>query len=502
MSEPTKPSFQLSPRRRELLDSLLQNKGLKTSNSEGISQGTRDGNIPLSFAQERLWFLDQFMPAASVYNIPRDVPLHGPVHLEALQRSVNEIVRRHEALRTTFKAGPGHPVQVIAPELTIPIQVVDIRSTPGTPDDQRGALAAQRAAEEFARPFDLANGPLLRITLLQLRNDDHLLLLTMHHIISDARSVEVFFSELWTLYQAYSNGQQSPLPELPTQYADYTLWQRKHLSGEALEAQLSYWKSHLAGAPLVLELPSDRPRPPVQTFHGAIQPFTIAPRHAAALQALSRREGATLFMTILAAFNTLLFRYTGQEKLLVGTPIANRNRAELEGLIGFFVNTLVLCTNMSGDPTFRELLARVRELALGAYAHPDLPFEKLVEEMHPQRNLGHNPLFQVMCIVQTTAPSQAPGAGPVLPDQAPEQPGDDGSQDDQSPVKVEIGTAKFDLNLSVVQTPEGMGGAVEYNTDIFNHDTIARLIGHLKTLLAAIVANPEQRISELPILTP
>ncbi|MFB3092706.1 MAG: condensation domain-containing protein, partial [Dehalococcoidia bacterium] len=354
---------------------------------------SRDGDLPLSFAQQRLWFLEQWEPNSSIYNVPVALRLTGPLNVAALEQSLNEISRRHEALRTTFSVVDGQPAQVIAPKLNLTLPVLDLRELT---EIERDAEVQRLVVEEAQAPFDLAQGPLLRASLLRLGQEEHVLMLTMHHVVSDGWSLNVLFRETTTLYQAFSTGEPSPLPEIPIQYADFALWQRQWLQGEELESQLAYWKEQLDGIPPVLELPTDRPRPAVETFRGAQQFLLLPDALTRSLKALSQREEVTLFMTLLAAFQTLLHRYTGQDDILVGFPIANRNRAEIEGLIGFFVNTLVLRTDLSGEPTFRELLGRVREVALDAYTHQDLPFEKLVAELHPERDISRNPLFQVI----------------------------------------------------------------------------------------------------------
>ncbi len=444
-----------------------------------VSRGRR---LPLSFAQQRLWFLDQLEPNSSLYNIPRAVRLAGRLNVTALERSLDEIVRRHEALRTIFAYADGSPVQVIAPApvTTAALPLVDLSELPKS---EREAQTQRLATEEAQCPFDLSQGPLMRAKLLRLDDEEHVLLLTMHHIVSDGWSMEVFWRELAALYDAFANGQPSPLPELPVQYVDYAIWQRRWLAGEVLDEQLSYWKRQLADLP-ALQLPTDRPRPAVQTHRGARQELVLPKLLTEALKELSRREGVTLFMTLLAAFQVLLSRYSGQEDIAVGSPIAGRNRAEIEGLIGFFANTLVVRTDLSGDPTFKELLRRVREVALEAYDHQDVPFEKLVEELQPQRDTSRTPLFQVMLTLQNT------------PGKALELPGLRLTQQE-----LERGTAKFDLTLSMVEGPEGLRGACEYNTDLFEAATITRMLGHLQTLLEGVVANPAQRLSTLPLLT-
>ncbi|MFZ5917840.1 MAG: amino acid adenylation domain-containing protein, partial [Chloroflexota bacterium] len=436
---------------------------------------------PLSFAQQRLWFLDQLEPGSPMYNIPDAVRVNGTLDVLALAHSLNEIVRRHEVLRTTFRTQDGRPAQVVAPEVHLALPLTDLGHLPA---EEREAEALRLAQEEAQRPFDLARGPLLRARLLRLEQQDHFVLLTMHHIVSDGWSMGVLIRELSELYPAFLAGQPSSLLPLPLQYVDFAHWQRGWLQGEALEAQLDYWRQQLAGSPPLLELPTDRPRPAMQTYRGDYRTFVLSPELSQAIKELGRQEGATLFMTLLAAFQTLLYRYSGQEDISVGTPIANRNRAEVEGLIGFFVNTLVIRGDLSGGPSFRELLGRLREAALGAYAHQDLPFEMVVDALQPQRELSHNPLFQVMFVLQNAMRQAFELPGLTL-----------------SPVEVDTGVATFDLTLAMEETPEGLSGAVEYNTDLFDRATIERLVGHFCTLLEAIVAQPDSRVCEVPLLT-
>jgi len=440
----------------------------------------RDGNLPLSFAQQRLWFIDQLEPGNAAYNFPAAVRLKGPLNVAALEQSLNEIVRRHEVLRTTFATVDGCPVQVIAPTLTVRPAVVKLQELS---EREREAEVQRLVIEEARLPFDLARGPLLRVTLLRLAEEEHVGLLTMHHIVSDGWSTGILIREMAVLYEAISCGRFSLLPELPIQYADFAHWQRQWLQGEVLETQLTYWKRQLLGAPL-LELPTDHPRPAVQSFRGSHQSLLLPKQVGEGLRALSRQEGITLFMTLLAAFQILLHRYTDQDDLIVGTPIANRNRLEIEGLIGFFVNTLVMRTDLSGNPTFREVSQRVREVCLEAYAHQDLPFERLVEELHLERSLAHNPLFQVMFVLQN-APVQALGL-PALT---------------LSPVEVDSGTVHFDLTLHIADTEQGLIGTLAYNSDLFEAATITRMLGHFRILLEAVVANPERRLSDLPLLS-
>ncbi|MDW8319484.1 MAG: condensation domain-containing protein, partial [Anaerolineae bacterium] len=451
--------------------------------------GAPAGPLPLSFAQQRLWFLDQLEPDSPLYNIPESVRLTGPLDVDLLRRALNALVQRHESLRTSFTAVDGVPGQVIAPRLTVDLPVEDLSHLPPA---EREAAVTRLAAEEAQRPFKLSRPPLMRARLLRLAEQDHVFLLTTHHIVSDNWSSNVLVREMAAAYDALRRGQppEAVLPPLPIQYADFAAWQRAWLQGEALEAQLGYWRQKLAGAPPLLELPTDRPRPPVQTFRGAYQTFRLSREVSAALRRLTQGEGATLFMTLLAAFQTWLNRYAGQDDICVGTPIANRTRAELEGIVGFFVNTLVMRGDLSGDPTFRELLRRTRSTALEAYAHQDVPFEMVVDTVQPQRNLAHSPLFQVMFALQS---SQA--GAPTLRPQATS----DGLT--ISPVEAHSGTAKFDLTLFMTEEGDRLAGALEYNTDLFDHSTIERMLGHFQTLLAGIAADPDRRLSRLPLLT-
>ncbi|KAA3661228.1 MAG: amino acid adenylation domain-containing protein, partial [Chloroflexi bacterium] len=453
-----------------------------THNIPPITPIDRDSDIPLSFAQQRLWFLEQLSPGNLFYNIPLAIRLTGSVDIAALQQSLHTIVQRHETLRTTFGEINGRPIQQIAPTLTLDMPCTDLRHLP---PDERESQAHQLIEDEVKRPFNLATGPLIRANLLQLADNDHIALLTMHHIISDGWSLGVLIQEIAILYTAYTAGEPSPLPELPVQYADFAHWQRTQLQGETLNEQLDYWRQQLQHAPPILDLPTDHPRPAVQTASGATEIFELPANLGQSLTELSQQEGVTLFMTLLAAFQTLLYRYTGQTDISVGTPIANRTRAEIEGLIGFFVNTLVLRADLSDTPDFNELLSRVREVALGAYAHQDVPFEMLVETVQPKRNMSHTPLFQVMFVLDN-----APLGAMDLPGLKMES------------LAADTGAATFDLTLTMRESADGLMGTIEYNTDLFNQETIQRMVGHYHTLLDGIVADPERPISELPLLTP
>ena len=436
--------------------------------------------FPTSCAQQRLWFLDQLAPGNPFYNLHNATRLSSTPNLPALEQSLNEIVQRHESLRTTFKAVDGEPVQVVAERLDVPLPVVDLTNLP---EPEREDEAIRIATEEAQRPFDLSEGPLLRTSTLRMGEEDYIFLLTIHHVVCDFLSMNVFFEELATLYKAFCAGQPPPLPQLPVQYADFAEWEWQWLQGPAGKSHLDYWKTQLADLPMLL-MSTDWPRPAVQSFTGAVCNFWLAEPLYLALVELSQKEGVTLFMTMLAAFQTLLYRYTGQDDIAVGTPVANRNRAELEGLIGFFVNSLVLRTDLSGNPSFRELMARVREVALDAYAHQELPFEKLVRELKPERDMGHNPLFQVhFQLFSDMGNFEEPG--PL----------------DGEDLEIERGAAIFDLALDLWEYSDGLQALLEYSTELFSEETIGRMVEHFQILLEGIVADPDQRLSELPLLS-
>ncbi|MBV9927466.1 MAG: amino acid adenylation domain-containing protein [Acidobacteria bacterium] len=441
-----------------------------------------EGPLPLSFAQQRLWFLDQLEPGRPTYNVPAAVRLRGDLDLKALARSFAEMTRRHESLRTVFRDEGGTPVQVVLPACEVALPVEDLTALA---EPLRETEARARAHAEVRRPFDLTTGPLLRALVLRLDESEHVVVLTMHHIISDAWAMELFIRELTTLYGAFVSGEGSPLAELPVQYADYAVWQRGWLRGERLREQVEYWRGRLAGAPPVLELPTDRPRTAAPAQVGASQSRPMPPQLAQSLRALSRRANATLFMTLLAAFEGLLYRYTGQEDIVVGTTVANRRRAETEGLIGFFVNMLVLRTNLSGNPTFEELLGRVREVTLGAYAHQDVPFEKLVEVLRPDRALSSSPLFQVVFGLHHLEQSRP--APPAL---------------DLRPVALDSGVTQFDLIVRVIDGAGGLSVMATYNVALFDGATIDRLLGHYEAWLAAVVARPDRRLLDIPLGLP
>jgi len=477
---------ELKERKSELLTFLHNANTVTRSALPPILAAPREKDLPLSFAQQRLWFLNQLEPNSSAYNIPAAYRLTGHLNLNALEQSLNEIIRRHEILRTTFASTEVELKQVISSNIALTLPIIDLQELP---PDEKESKAQQIATEAAQQPFDLTTSSLFsslfRAQLLCLSDQEHILLLNFHHIIFDGWSFNIFFQELTTLYQAFSTDQPSPLPKLPVQYADFAHWQREWLQGEVLESQLNYWKQQLSGSLPVLQLPTDYPRPPVQTYPGAYQTLELSPDLTQALQTLSQQEGVTLYMTLLAAFETLLSRYSGQKDIIVGTPIAGRNQVETENLIGFFVNSLAIRTHLSGNPSFRQLLSQVREVTLGAYDHQDLPLEKLIEELNPERDLSRSPLFQVMFAFQNTLsqPWELPGLT-------------------ITPLEVHSGTSKFDLTLALQETSEGIKGGIEYNTDLFKAETITRMLGHFQVLLEGIVANPEQCLSDLPLLTP
>lgn len=482
MNELSEQIANLSAQELALFALRLKEKHTDASSKQIIPQRSESNSSALSFAQQRLWFLDQLQPNSDLYNVSGAVSLTGQLNILALEQSFQEIVRRHEALRTTFTIQEdGQPIQKIATSLHLSLPLVDLRELP----EQKRLLEVQQLAnQEAKRLFSLNCGPLLRTTLLQLSEVEHVLLITMHHIVSDAWSIGVLIQELAALYEAFTQSRLSPLLELPIQYADFAVWQRQWLQGEVLKTQLSYWKQQLAGIAPMLELPTDRPRSAVQSFRGAIQFFELSPNLSEALKVLSQRSGVTLFMTLLAAFQTLLYRYTGTEDICIGTSIANRNRSETEQLIGFFVNTLVLRTNVSGNPSFQELLDRVREMTLGAYAHQELPFEQLVETLQPERSLSHHPLFQVAFTLQNTPMEALKLSGLTI-----------------KALEIENTTAKFDLTLEMEESKQGLVGSLEYNTDLFDATTITRMLSHFQTILEAIVKDPLQRLADLPLLT-
>ena len=471
----------LSPQRRALLQLRLRQKGATVTTDPAIKARAERDSARASFAQQRLWFLEQLEPGQAAYNVPRAMRLDGLLNVEALQATLVELVRRHEPFRTHFLNVDGELRQIICEDLNIPLTEIDLTSLSKT---EREAEGLRLAKEEAARPFDLNHGPVMRTTLLRLGEQEHILLLTMHHIVSDAWSAVILFREFEQFYEAFAKGRSASLPPLAIQYADFAEWQRDWLQGGALAEQLSYWKRQLVGVTTGSALPADHPLPTTPTFQGTSKWLTLSPDLSKQLIELSKREGSTLFMTLLAAFKILLYRFTSQEDIVVGSPIAGRNRAELEELIGFFINTLALRTSLAGNPTFRELLQRVKQTAIDAYTHQDLPFETLVAELDPERDLRRNPLFQVMFQYKDSR-------APLF------------QSTDLKVTWLETSsqTAKFDLTMAVLAEDDILNCVIEYRTELFREDTIERFLSHYVTLLENIVANPNERIATLPLLT-
>jgi amino acid adenylation domain-containing protein len=475
----------LSPEKRALLERLLRRNGVDVAPLEIRRRPRSSTDLPLSFAQRRLWFLDQLAPGSSFYNVVDSIQFDEPVDASILEVSLNEIVRRHETLRTTFELRSNEPVQIIAATGSLELDVKDFRTMAAADRDE----AVTRFLREFTEePFDLSHGPLLRAALVRTNNEVSELLLSMHHIISDAWSLDVLQRELRELYGAFSQGRPSPLAPLPIQYADFALWQRDRLKGDVLDKQVAYWKQALADAPRVLDLPIARARPAVPTYRGAAQSRLLPGEIARSLRTLAQREGVTMFMLTLAAFTALLARYTDQHDIIVGTPVAGRDRAETEPLIGFFVNTIIVRTNLSGDPTYRTLLRRTREACLGAFAHQELPFEMLVETLQPERDLSRNPLFQVTFQCTTITSGDDESAEPV-------------ETDEDVVAEVSHGTAKFDLAINVWESAGGLRVQADYSTDLFDDDAVTRFLTHYQCALRSIADQPDAAISSIVLLS-
>src|SRR6266545_7556842 len=441
---------------------------------------SREGRLPLSFAQQRLWFIDQLEPGGAIYNVPTALRVRGELRRELLESALGEVVRRHEALRTRFEIRGGQPAQIIDRASPVAAPVIDVS---GLEEGQREKEARRIAGEEAARGFDLSRGPLLRAGILRLGEQDQALLFTMHHIVSDEWSRGVLINEVNRLYEAYSRGEASPLEELPIQYADYAVWQREWLQGEALDHQVSYWRDWLGGAG-VLELPTDRPRPAVQSYSGGSEWLTVPAETAQKLRELGRQEGVTMFMLLMSAFKILLHRYSGQEQIVVGTPIAGRNQLELEPLIGFFVNMLAIKTDLAGEPSVREAIGREREASLGAYAHQDVPFEKIVEELQPERDLSRHPIFQVTFVYEKATEERAAAENLRL-----------------SEFGTELNQAKYDLGLSVVEGARGLAAAVRYCRALFDGIRARRMLWHLRMLLEGMTEDADRKIGQIEILS-
>jgi amino acid adenylation domain-containing protein len=467
---------------RSLLEKRLRRArhGSRSGLRPGITPRPDASRIPLSHAQERLWFLDQLLPEPGLYNIYQAMRITGPVNHSALERALDELVSRHEVYRSAILAGEDGPIQVVTHPARLPLLHDDLS---GRVPDERQRELTKRLEAQAKRPFDLAKDQLLRALLVRLGPEEHVLLLTMHHIVSDGWTLGLLFRELALLHDSFATGQGAALPPLPIRFADYALWERETFRGEALEKPLAYWRKQLAGA-ATLELPTDRPRPAEIAVRGATQSRHLPPDLVRELRLLSHREGATLFMTLLAAFQALLHRYTGQDDIVLGSCVADRPQVELENLAGFFVNTLVLRTSAAGQPAFHELLARTRETVLGAMAHQDLPFEKIVAELQPDRSPTRNPFFQVMFVLQSAGGAQPSATGLKF-----------------EPLELDNGTAKFDLTLSIGESAGGLVVSAEYRTDLFEPATLARMLGHYQNLLTAVAADPMRRLAELPLLT-
>jgi acyl carrier protein len=445
-----------------------------------ITRATREAQLPLSYAQQRLWFLHKLEPASAAFNLPMAVRVRGELELTVLERALTELVARHEILRTTFTEIDGIPVQVIGTPMPVGLVVTDLSDLP---EEVRDAEAYSRAAAEAERGFDLARGPLLRVSLLKMGEGDHVVLFTLHHIISDGWSMGLVVSEIAAIYEALREQKESPLKDLPVQYADYAYWQRGWLQGDVLESQLKHWKDRLSGAPEIMKLPTDRPRPEVLSYRGSSRSWSLSAELSGQIREMCRREGVTLFMALLASFQAVLNYYTDEEDLVVGTDVANRNDTQLEQLIGFFVNQLVLRTDLSGNPTFKELLGRVRQVTLMAYAHQDVPFEKIVEAVNPQRNLRSTPLFQVKLVLQNQPASELEISGLSF-----------------SPMGPGVQSAKCDIVLHAAENDEIIQGWFEYSTDLFDLSTIDIMIENLQTVLQAVVATPDTTLGTLRTL--
>jgi hypothetical protein len=473
----------LSPAQLELLHAQLKKLNAKPTGDQRqrqrITRRRRDSDTAvLSFAQQRMWFLEQLTPGTATYNIPCAIRLSGRLDVAALERSLNEIVRRHETLRTTFADRDGRPIQIVSESLALPLSFIDLR---GLGEVERAARAASLLNDDAQQPFDITRGPLLRATLVRVaEEEEYVLLLTIHHIICDKWSLDVFLRELVLLYGAFSRNQPSPLPELPFQYADFAQWQQEHLSDEMVERQLAFWKKQLEGATPYLNLPTDHPRPDLQSFRGARYPVSFPGELAEEIDAFSQREGGTFFITALAAFKALLHVYTKQADILLGTTILGRHQPEAEALIGFFANTLVLRTDLSGDPTFRELLARMRQMMLDSHAHQDLPFEKLVERLCDERDPSRHPFFQVMFNLQSSPVEEL-----TLPDLTFNR------------IEADSGTVKFDLTIFLLKSARGLNGFFIYNKDLFEVETITRLTEDYESVLRHVAGSPDARLSEL-----
>ncbi len=471
----------LSPEKRKLLELLLKEKDIDVTKSRILPQSRQTNRFPLSYAQQRMWFLDRMEPGNPMYNNPAAVSIKGKVNVGAIRKALAEMGKRHEVLRTVFEDEGGIPVQIIQDKVKLQLRELDFSHLPEA--EKQDALH-QESTLEAQRPFDLSAGPLLRTTLIRLGADDYAFLLTMHHIISDAWTLNIFIKEFAELYEGFAKERPIELAALPIQYVDFACWQRDYLTGDVLQEQLSYWSKVLDGADKAMDLPLDHPRPKMQTFNGDVAYFKVDAAVARQLEDFSKKQDVTLFMTALAAIDLLFYRYSGQEDVSIGTPIANRNRSEVEYLLGVFINTLVMRANMGDDPTFADLVQRVKETALGAYAHQDIPFEMLVEELKPERDMSRPPFYQVMFVMQNAAPPPLRLDDVVI-----------------EPLELHTPTAKFDITIVLEPVADGIDGQIVYNTDLFEKETIDRLIGHFQNILSAINSCSHKKLSEFPLLT-
>ena len=476
----------LTPEQRALFDARLKQKGLRTHATAVQTiprrQDRDSASCPASIDQERLWFIDQLQPGNTAYNIFNASRIRGSLNVPIMERVINELIRRHEVLRTTLKSVDGLPMQVITPDLKITLEPVSLQHLP---EEERYGEAVRLTTEEFARPFDLEKGPLVRVGLLRLAKDDFVLQVNMHHAITDRWSFAVFEKELAVLYQAFATGQPSPLPELPIQFADYAVWQRERMNGDEYKKDLEYWLRQLAGAPFILDFPTDFPRPPIQTFRGARVYVAYPKTLLDGLKELSRREGVTMFMTLMAAFKTLIYRYTNQQDILISTPIGTRLRPETENLVGYLLNLIIVRTDLSGNPTFRELLKREQDACVGAFAHQEVPFGKLVQELKPKQDASRNPIAQVAFLYLDFPEATAMQFLGLTANH----------------IDIDNGASRFDITLAMTETPEGFTISIEYIRDIFEHGRMERMAKHLQVLLEGIIANPDAHLSDLPILT-
>jgi NRPS condensation-like uncharacterized protein len=479
MTDDSKSIGELSPKKRALFELLLKDKRNLSVQRLKIPRRRQASSYPLSFTQQRLWILDQLAPDRTSYNIHFAVHLEGKLNVEALEKSFNEIICRHEVLRTIFRKVDGQPVQMIVPMVSLALARIDISHHSGP---ERARLTRLYIDGQIRRPFDLSRGPIIRVTLLKESEEDHVVILVVHHIAFDGWSMGVLLRELILLYEAFAAGHPSPLTELPIQYADFAVWQRSWLQGQLLEEQLNYWKRQLGGIDQTLELPTEHNAQCGESSRGAFRLFLLSKELSESLKELSRREGMTLFMTLLAAFQTLLHRCSGQEDIAVGAPVAYRNWTETENLIGCFVNTVALRTDMSGNPTFRVLLARVREIVQGAYTHQDVPFDMVVDALRPERNSTRSPLFRVWFALQNLHDQPSKFSDLSL-----------------RYIGAHEGAVQFDLALTMSESSHGIEGCIDYNRDLFETSTIEEIRGHFTTLLEQVVINPDLHLLDIPL---